>query len=102
MNAEEQYSVNRGNVEYPAWEDAHWVRAGDLPSFHLMRLDGCKAVVLKHSSAIRSVKPDTAVLESEMAKLMEHRDLTSDAKKLLEAALKAQSTGKRPALDFWI
>jgi len=100
MNKDEQYSVNRGNTEHPAWENAHWLRASDLAGFHVMSLDSNGSTVLKHSSAIRSLKVDTFALEAEMARLLTSKELTTDARKLLEAALEAQNTGRRPALEW--
>lgn len=102
MNREDQYEVNRGNWEYPAWALAHWVRAADCPNFHYMKMDDGGSIVLKHRSVIRSLKPNTIELEVAMQNLITHKDLTPDAKKLLETAIEAQATGKRPVLDFWI
>lgn len=102
MNLTEAYEINRGNWEHPQWEAAHWVRAADGPDFHYMMLDGSTVVVLKHRQAIRSLKPNTVALETDMKNLLAHPDLTPDAKKLMEKAIEAQATGVRPVLDFWI
>lgn len=57
---------------------------------------------MKHESAIRAVAVKVSDAEESIRRLLKRSDLMPDAKKLIEAALEAQSTGKRPALDFWI
>lgn len=101
MNRDEQFQINRGTWEYPCWEKAHWIRAADGPQFHWMKVDDTGEAVMKHESAIRKTKKATDA-EDAMRRLLTRSDLAPDAKKLIEAALEAQSTGKRPALDFWI
>lgn len=102
MNRESQFEVNRGTAEYQMWEKAHWVRSADAPSFHWMKLDDTGATVMMHKSAIRAVAVKVSDAEESIRRLLKRSDLVPDAKKLIEAALEAQSTGKRPALDFWI
>lgn len=101
MNREEQLEINRGTWEYPCWYKAHWVRSADGPQFHWMKLDDTGETVTTHESAIRKTKKVTDA-EDAIRRLLTRADLAPDAKKLIEAALEAQSTGKRPALDFWI
>lgn len=97
MNRDEQYMVNRGNTEHPAWEAAHWESAAEITGFHHMRLDGRldgdAPVVIKHISAIKPVKANTKPLEDEISRLLEHKGLTPEARKLITAALQAQATG---------
>lgn len=102
MNRDEQFQVNRGTAEYQMWEKAHWLRAADAPSFHWMKLDDMGEMVMMHESTIRKVAVKASDAEESIRRLLTRSDLVPDAKKLIEAALEAQSTGKRPALDFWI
>lgn len=102
MKRDTQFQVNRGTAEYQVWENAHWIRSADGPQFHWMKLDDIGETVLMHESAIRKVTTKASDAEEAIHRLLQHPDLVPDAKKLIEAALEAQSTGKRPALNFWI
>jgi hypothetical protein len=102
VNREEQFEINRGTWEYPCWEKAHWMRAADGPQFHWMRTDDTGEIVMKHESAMRKTHIKSTALEDEIRKVLAHGDLVPDAKKLIEAALEAQITGKLPKLDFLI
>lgn len=93
FNNADPYLVNRGNSEFPNWQPARWESAHNLAGFHLMCMeDGAKVTV--HDSAIRNVKADTKSLELEIERLLAHPELTADAKKLIQAALESQRTGK--------
>lgn len=102
MNREDPFEINRSTAEYPCWEAAHWIREADIARFHFMKLDSTGEVVTKHESAIRLVEIKTTDAEKSLRRLLAHPDLVADARRLVEAALEAQLTGKRPPLNFWI
>lgn len=94
MNIVDAYLVNTGPNDYQQWQPAHWDRPGDVTRFHWMKLDESGQRVLLHDSCIKRVKVDTKALEDEMSRLLEHKGLTPEARKLITAALQAQATGK--------
>lgn len=76
------------------------MRSADGPQFDWMKLDNTGETVLMHESAIRIVSSKVSDAEEAIRRLLKHPDLLPDAKKLIEAALEAQSTGKRPILNW--